>query len=157
RGHPHADFTVSIERSALMIQQKDKLRVAARMERMSPSAVREILKVADRPDVLSFAGGLPAPELFPVDAIAQAHADVFAREGRNALQYSTTEGYHPLRVWIAERLKTRGIGARAEELLITSGSQQGIDLVGRVLLEPGDSVVVEDPTYLAALQVFHSQ
>jgi 2-aminoadipate transaminase len=127
---------------------------ATRMMGMPPSAVREILKVAERPDILSFAGGLPAPELFPVDAIAAAHADVLAREGGAALQYSTTEGYAPLREWIAEHLKRRGIAARADQLLITSGSQQGIDLAARVFLDPGDVVLVESPTYLAAIQAF---
>lgn len=129
------------------------LPLAGRMSRMTTSAVREILKVADRPDVLSFAGGLPAPELFPVDAIARAHAEVFASEGRSALQYSVTEGYGPLREWVAQLLRGRGVDARASQVLITCGSQQGIDLVGKVLLSPGDRVVVEDPSYLAALQV----
>jgi 2-aminoadipate transaminase len=124
------------------------------MADMPPSAVREILKVAERPDILSFAGGLPAPELFPVEAIAQAHADVLREAGGAALQYSTTEGFGPLRTWIAEHLRTRGIPARPEELLITSGSQQGIDLVARVFLDPGDVVLVENPTYLAAIQAF---
>jgi 2-aminoadipate transaminase len=128
--------------------------LARRMGRMTTSAVREILKVAEQPDVLSFAGGLPAPELFPVDAIAQAHADVFAREGRAALQYSVTEGWAPLRDWIAGRLGGRGIRASVEDTLITSGSQQGIDLIARALIDPGDVVVVENPSYLAALQTF---
>jgi 2-aminoadipate transaminase len=127
---------------------------AGRMAGMPVSAVREILKVAERPDILSFAGGLPAPELFPVAAIAAAHADVLAREGGSALQYSTTEGYGPLRAWIAQHLRTRGIAATPEELLILSGSQQGIDLVARVFLDPGDVVLVESPTYLAAIQSF---
>lgn len=128
--------------------------LACRMADMPPSAVREILKVAERPDILSFAGGLPAPELFPVEAIAQAHADVLREAGGSALQYSTTEGFGPLRTWIAEHLRGRGIPARPEELLITSGSQQGIDLVSRVFLDPGDVVLVENPTYLAAIQAF---
>ena len=130
------------------------LRLARRMSRMPPSAVREILKVAEQPDVLSFAGGLPAPELFPVEAIAEAHAEVLARDGRAALQYSTTEGYGPLREWVAARLARRGIRVTTDQVLITSGSQQGIDLVARVLLDPGDTVAVENPSYLAALQTF---
>jgi 2-aminoadipate transaminase len=130
--------------------------LAPRMRGLAPSAVREILKVADLPDVLSFAGGLPAPELFPLAEIAEAHARVFAREGRSALQYSTTEGHPPLRAWIAERLRLAGIAADADRILVTGGSQQGLDLVARALLEPGDVVLVEDPTYLAALQVFAS-
>lgn len=128
--------------------------LATRMANMPASAVREILKVAERPDILSFAGGLPAPELFPVEAIAQAHAEVLAQNGPAALQYSTTEGYLPLREWIAAHLQRRGIPAKADELLITSGSQQGIDLISRVFLDPGDVVLVESPTYLAALQAF---
>lgn len=128
--------------------------LATRMLTMPASAVREILKVAERPDILSFAGGLPAPELFPVDAIAAAHAEVLSQNGAAALQYSTTEGFAPLREWIADHLRKRGIPARPEELLITSGSQQGIDLVARVFLDPGDVVFVESPTYLAAIQAF---
>lgn len=129
-------------------------RLAHRMEHMQPSAVREILKVAERPDVLSFAGGLPAPELFPVEAIAAAHEEVLRTDGAYALQYSTTEGYGPLREWIAAHLGKQGISARPGQVLITSGSQQGIDLVARIFLDPGDVVLVENPTYLAALQAF---
>jgi len=121
---------------------------------MPVSAIREILKVTEHPEIISFAGGLPAPELFPIDAIAKAHADVFAGEGPAALQYSTTEGWRPLREWIARRMQKRGIAATADRVLITTGSQQGIDLVGKVFIEPGDAVVVENPTYLAALQAF---
>jgi 2-aminoadipate transaminase len=124
------------------------------MASMPVSAVREILKVAEQPDVLSFAGGLPAPELFPVEAIARAHATVLASSGGAALQYSTTEGYAPLREWIAAHLARRGIPAHIDELLITSGSQQGIDLIARIFLDPGDVVLVENPTYLAAIQAF---
>jgi 2-aminoadipate transaminase len=128
--------------------------LAHRMAGMKPSAVREILKVAERPDILSFAGGLPAPELFPVAAIAAAHAAVLATDGAAALQYSTTEGYGPLRAWIAARLAGRGVQVTTDQLLITNGSQQGIDLVAKILLDPGDVVAVENPSYLAALQVF---
>lgn len=129
-------------------------RLARRMVQMQPSAVREILKVAERPDILSFAGGLPAPELFPVEEIAAAHAEVLAKDGAAALQYSTTEGYGPLREWIAANLANRGMKVKSSEVLITSGSQQGLDLVSRILLDPGDVVLVENPTYLAALQAF---
>jgi 2-aminoadipate transaminase len=130
------------------------LSFARRMARMPPSAVREILKVTEQPEVLSFAGGLPAPELFPVEAIAEAHARVLARDGRAALQYSTTEGFGPLREWVAARLARRGIRASADQVLITNGSQQGIDLVARLFLDPGDTVALENPSYLAALQTF---
>ncbi|QAT88972.1 class I/II family aminotransferase [Corallococcus coralloides] len=129
-------------------------RLSQRMSRMKTSAVREILKIAERPDILSFAGGLPAPELFPVDAIEKAFEETFAREGRPALQYSTTEGFAPLREWIAGHLGRKGQHVHADQVLITSGSQQGLDLVGKILLDPGDLMVVEDPSYLAALQTF---
>ncbi|HET9451394.1 MAG TPA: PLP-dependent aminotransferase family protein [Aggregicoccus sp.] len=129
-----------------------QLPLSRRMSRMTTSAVREILKVADRPDILSFAGGLPAPELFPVEAIARAHAEVLATQGSSAMQYSITEGYPPLREWLSQLMAQRGISAGAERILITNGSQQGIDLVGKVLLDAGDRVAVENPSYLAALQ-----
>lgn len=134
--------------------QEKSYRFASRMSRMPVSAIREILKVTERPEIISFAGGLPAPELFPVAAIAKAYADVFADEGPAALQYSTTEGWRPLREWIARRMQKRGIAATADRVLITTGSQQGIDLVGKIFIERGDAVVVENPTYLAALQAF---
>jgi 2-aminoadipate transaminase len=140
--------------AAVSISAPPAFPLAQRMSRMKASAIREILKVAERPDVLSFAGGLPAPELFPVEAIAQAHAEVFAEEGRAALQYSATEGYGPLREWICAHLAKSGLHAATDQVLITNGSQQGIDLVAKVLLDPGDVVVVENPSYLAALQTF---
>ena len=127
---------------------------ASRMSKMPVSAIREILKVTEHPEIISFAGGLPAPELFPVAAIAQAYAHVFADEGPEALQYSTTEGWRPLRDWIARRMQRRGIRLTGDRVLITTGSQQGIDLVGKIFIEPGDAVVVENPCYLAALQAF---
>ncbi len=128
--------------------------LAKRMSGVQASAIREILKVTERPDVLSFAGGLPAPEAFPVAAIAQAHADVLRHDAAAALQYGPTEGYGPLRAWVAERMRRRGTPACAEQVLITAGAQQGIDLVGKALVDPGDTVVVEAPSYLAALQSF---
>lgn len=127
---------------------------ARRAQRTAPSAVREILKVTERPEIISFAGGLPAPETFPVEAIGRAFAEVLEQSGRDALQYGTTEGFGPLRAWIAARLSARGRALAAEDILVTSGSQQGLDLVSRVLLDPGDTVLVEAPSYLAALQVF---
>jgi 2-aminoadipate transaminase len=116
--------------------------------------VREILKVAEQPDVLSFAGGLPAPELFPAEAIASAAEQVLRHEPGAALQYGITEGYGPLREWVAARLTASGVKTTPDEVMITHGSQQGIDLVARAFLDPGSRVIVEDPTYLAALQAF---
>ena len=129
-------------------------RLAARMSRVKASVIGEALKLVESPDVLSFAGGLPAPELFPVSAIADAHARVL-RDGAS-LQYSTTEGYAPLREWVAGYLSQRGVRAKGDDILMTSGSQQGIDLLGKVLLDPGDRVLVENPSYLAALQSFRT-
>jgi len=131
-----------------------KVRTSRRMRGVAPSAVREILKVAERSDVLSFAGGLPAPELFPARELARAFEAVLKRSPGAALQYGITEGFLPLREWVADRLGARGIAASAEDVLVVSGSQQGIDLVARTLLDPGDTVLVENPSYLAALQAF---
>jgi len=130
------------------------IQLAQRMTRVQASAIREILKVTERPEVLSFAGGLPAPEAFPAEALARAHADVLASEPGPALQYGPTEGHAPLRAWVAERMTRRGLPAAPEQVLITAGSQQGIDLVGKALIDPGDTVLVEAPSYLAALQCF---
>src|SRR3954471_3573236 len=104
--------------------QSGPFTLATRMGALAPSAVREILKVAERPEVISFAGGLPAPELFPVAEISEAVAAVLAQDGAAALQYGVTEGYAPLRAWIAARLEASGTDSSAEQLLITSGSQQ---------------------------------
>lgn len=132
-------------------------RLAERTNGLRPSAVREILKVTERPDVISFAGGLPAPELFPVEDMARASQEIFQREGAAALQYSVTEGYKPLREWIVNHLReTSGLAADENRVLITNGSQQGIELLAKVLIDPGDVVLVENPSYLSALQVFRS-
>ena len=130
------------------------LQTARRMRGVAPSAVREILKAAERPDVLSFAGGLPAPELFPARELSEAYASVLRDSPGAALQYGITEGFRPLRAWVASRLRAQGIPASAESVVVVSGSQQGIDLVARVLLDPGDTVLVENPSYVAALQAF---
>lgn len=128
---------------------------AQRMQNTPKSFIREILKVTENPDIISFAGGLPNPELIDVDGIAQAAKDVFEKDGRVALQYSTTEGYLPLRRFIAERYKKRlGLEISPEEILITNGSQQCLDLIGKILINPGDRVAIERPGYLGAIQVF---
>jgi 2-aminoadipate transaminase len=129
--------------------------VAARLRGVASSPVREILALTEKPGVLSFAGGLPAPELFDHEGLGEAFAAVLApgRAGRS-LQYSTTEGDPELRRRVADRLSRRGLPTGPEELLITSGSQQALTLIAAVFLEPGDRVLVEDPSYLAALQAF---
>jgi 2-aminoadipate transaminase len=130
-------------------------RYTRRATAIQSSAIRELLKVTQRPDVISFAGGLPAPELFPIPEIQSACTKVLAEQGPAALQYSATEGYFPLREWIAADLKRHGVVAGPENVLITSGSQQALDLLGKLLLNPGDLVVVEAPTYVGGLQAFN--
>ena len=128
---------------------------ANRMASAHKSFIREILKVTADPKVISFAGGLPNPQLFPVKDLADATAKVLAEDGENVLQYSTTEGYLPLRQYIAERYsKKKGLEVEPDEILITNGSQQGLDLIGKVFLNAGDRVVVERPGYLGAIQAF---
>ncbi len=128
--------------------------LAERARNVGGSPVREILAVTARPEVINFAGGLPAPELFDAEGVAQAYAQVLARDAGRALQYSTTEGEPALRAALAARTTARQLPTAADDLLITSGSQQALSLLATVLIEPGDTVLVENPTYLAALQVF---
>jgi 2-aminoadipate transaminase len=123
---------------------------------MRSSAVRELLKLTELPDVISFAGGLPAPETFPVDRFAAAFNKVMADHGARALQYGTTEGYTPLREMIARRSTRYGINIELDNVLITSGSQQALDLIGKVFINPGDHILVERPTYLGALQAWNA-
>ena len=126
-----------------------------RTQRMQRSAIREILKVTDNPEIISFAGGLPNPSTFPVSDLAESTARVLREAGTTALQYSTTEGYRPLREFIARRYATkRGLVVDPDEILITNGSQQGLDLLGKVLLDAGDTVLLERPAYLGAIQSF---
>jgi len=132
-----------------------ELLFAKRMSSIKASEIREILKVTEQDDVISFAGGLPAPELFPVDEINQASQIVLKNQGAKALQYTTTEGYAPLREWIARRMNERcGTTFDKDNILITHGSQQGLDLSGKVFLDEGDVVLCESPTYLAAISAF---
>ncbi|MCK4385635.1 MAG: PLP-dependent aminotransferase family protein [candidate division Zixibacteria bacterium] len=123
---------------------------------MKSSAIREILKITERPDIISFAGGLPAPELFPVDDLKKACEAVLDEVGPRSLQYSLTMGILPLRKFLAERLSQKGASLTEENILITGGSQQGLDLVGSVFLEKGSVVICESPTYLGAIQAFNA-
>ncbi|MFF9274860.1 aminotransferase-like domain-containing protein [Streptomyces griseosporeus] len=128
--------------------------LAGRTGAVGGSPVRDILAVTARPEVINFAGGLPAPELFDREGIAAAFRAVLEETPAQSLQYSTTEGEPALRAALAERISGRGLPTAADDLLITTGSQQGLSLLASALLEPGDTVLVEDPCYLAALQVF---
>ncbi|MBI5671158.1 MAG: PLP-dependent aminotransferase family protein [Chloroflexi bacterium] len=132
-----------------MVNWNDKF--AARTAYMRRSTIREILKLTQRPEVISFAGGLPAPELFPLERIREAMRVALDNRGAEALQYSTTEGCNDLRDWLAARLSRNGLRVTRENILIVSGAQQAIDLVGRVLLNDGDHLVLENPTYLGML------
>jgi len=128
--------------------------LSERASQLTSSAIREILKVTERPEVISFAGGLPSPAGFPVEVVRAAFDRVLSTNGRAALQYGPTEGYAPLRDWVAQDLNRQGAAVTPEQILIVSGSQQALDLLGKVLIDPGSKVLVEDPTYLGALQSF---
>ena len=128
---------------------------ANRIEHMQASEIREILKITQQPEIISFAGGLPAPELFPVDEIARLTQEIIANDGVKVLQYATTEGWEPLRTKIANRMnKVSGTNVTADNILITTGSQQGLDLAGKLFINEGDIVLCESPSYLGALNAF---
>ena len=128
--------------------------MARRAERLNPSTIREILKIAERPGIISLAGGLPSADTFPVQAMREATTAVLRDTPREALQYAASEGFAPLREWVAAELCGQGLAVAADQVIITTGSQQGLDLVGKVLIDPGSTVAVESPTYLGALQAF---
>ncbi|GAB6108529.1 aminotransferase-like domain-containing protein [Fusibacter bizertensis] len=125
-----------------------------RVRQLKASEIREILKLTQQPDIISFAGGLPAPELFPIEEMKVVTQKVLSEMGQEALQYSTTEGYNPLRSKIAQRLVNVGIKANKDDILITSGSQQGLDFTGKIFLNPEDIVLCESPSYLGAINAF---
>jgi 2-aminoadipate transaminase len=129
---------------------------ARRMGKARPSTIREMLKVTEQPDVISFAGGLPAPELFPLADIRAAADRVLSQAGPSALQYGPTEGFTALRELFTAEMKRRSIQCSVEDLLITTGSQQSLDLIGKVFLDSGDCILTENPTYLAAIQAFQA-
>ena len=128
-----------------------KWQMAARTEKMNPSVIREILKVTEKPGIISFAGGLPSPKTFPIAAFAAACAKVLREDGQAALQYAASEGFAPLREMVATMLPW---DVDPAQVLITTGSQQGLDLIAKVLIDGGSRVLVETPTYLGALQAF---
>ena len=131
--------------------------LAERAEAMNPSAIREILKVTERPGILNFAGGLPSPETFPVDAMRDACATVLGKDSaiaKPSLQYASSEGLPELRQWVADEMGKHGATVSPEQVLITTGSQQGLDLIAKVLIDKDAPLLVETPTYLGALQAF---
>ena len=131
-------------------------RYAQRTHRMGSSAIRELLKLTEKPDIISFAGGLPAPDVFPVEDFSAACVSVLRSNGAQAMQYGTTEGYLPLREMIARHTARYGITITPDNIMITSGSQQALDLIGKVFINRGDRILVEAPTYLGALQAWNA-
>ncbi len=131
-------------------------RYAQRTQRMKSSAIRELLKFTALPDVISFGGGLPAPDVFPIEEFQEACQRVLRTDGAQALQYGTTEGYLPLREMIARHTARYGISVSVDNIMITSGSQQALDLLGKIFINEGDRVLVESPTYLGALQAWNA-
>jgi 2-aminoadipate transaminase len=131
-------------------------RYAQRMQRMKASAIRELLKLSSDPEVISFGGGLPAPEVFPLEEFQEACTKVLKDHGPQALQYGTTEGYGPLREMIARHTIRYGMNISPDNVLITSGSQQALDLIGKLFINRGDRILVESPTYLGALQAWNA-
>lgn len=131
---------------------------AARSSRMEASAIRELLKLIDRPDLISFAGGIPDPALMPIDALSDAYRTVMSDPGvaANAHQYSVSEGYGPLREWLAAHMASLDVPCGPENIVITSGSQQALDFLGRLLFSPADTALVMAPTYLGAVQAFNA-
>ncbi len=131
-------------------------RYAHRTQKMGSSVIRELLKLTEQPDIISFAGGLPAPEVFPVKEFQEACNQVLIDHGAQALQYSTTEGYLPLREMIARHNARYSVAVNTDNIMITSGSQQALDFIGRLFINRGDYIVVESPTYLGALQAWNA-
>jgi 2-aminoadipate transaminase len=131
-------------------------RLAKRTERMKSSVIRELLKLTQQPDIISFAGGLPAPELFPLREFDEACHYILQNAGEIALQYSPTEGYPPLRGYLAEAMSKYGIQVEPENILMVSGSQQGLDLLGKLFVDRDDCIVCSRPTYLGALQAWNA-
>ncbi|WP_353097388.1 PLP-dependent aminotransferase family protein [Tissierella praeacuta] len=130
------------------------LSYAKRMDNIKASEIRELLKLTQQPNIISFAGGMPAPESFPVEELIKIGRDVLEKTGTQALQYGPTEGYQPLREIIAKRMAKVKVDAKAENILVTSGSQQGLDFAAKIFINPGDVIVCESPTYLGAINAF---
>ncbi|MDX2103761.1 MAG: PLP-dependent aminotransferase family protein [Alphaproteobacteria bacterium] len=133
-------------------------RYASRADRFAVSEIRELLKLLDQPDIISFAGGIPDPELFDPAAMQRAYDRILADpvRAKQALQYASSEGYPPLRAWLAAHMRSLGVLCDADNILITNGSQQGLDFVGKLFVDRGDTVLVNGPTYLGGLQAFNA-
>jgi len=130
--------------------------LASRTKGMQSSAIRELLKLTQRPEVISFAGGLPAPEFFPIREVEEAFRYIVREDGAKALQYSATEGYTPLKEYLADSMRSYGVPATPENILLTNGSQQALDLIGKIFIDPGDYVLTGRPTYLGGIQAWNA-
>lgn len=131
-------------------------RYSLRTRRVRSSEIRELLKITEQPGVISFAGGLPSPDAFPLQRFEEACHKVIAEQSAHSLQYGRTEGYLPLRQWIAANMSRYGVHAKLDNVMVTSGAQQALDLIGKLFIDRGDRVLVEAPTYLGALQAFNA-
>src|SRR5512133_2729074 len=131
-------------------------RFASRTQRMGSSAIRELLKLTEQPDIISFGGGMPAPDVFPTEEFLEACTRALRENGPQSLQYGPTEGYLPLREMITRHTSRYGIEVTPDNILITSGSQQALDLLGKILINRGDRILVEAPTYLGAMQAWNA-
>lgn len=130
------------------------LNYAKRMDNIKQSEIRELLKLTQKPEIISFAGGLPAPELFPIEELKKVTKEVLEESGTTALQYGPTEGYEPLRQRIVERMSKINVNITTDNILVTSGSQQGLDFAAKIFINPGDIIICESPSYLGAINAF---
>jgi 2-aminoadipate transaminase len=148
------EATLDLDREIPLLDWSPRL--AARTARMKGSAIRELLKLLEQPDVISFAGGMPAPEFFPLREIDEACRYIIHHEGSQAMQYSVTEGYGPLKEYLAAAMHEYGVPAVPDNVLLVNGSQQALDLIGKLFLDPGDTVITSRPTYLGAIQAWNA-
>jgi 2-aminoadipate transaminase len=148
------DLNMDLNRDIPVLDWEPHL--ASRTERMQSSAIRELLKLTQQPDIISFAGGLPAPDFFPLREVEEACRYIVQEDGAQALQYSATEGHIPLREYLCESMHKYGVPATPDNILLTNGSQQALDLIGKIFIDPGDYVLTSRPTYLGALQAWNA-
>lgn len=148
------DLNVDLDRDIPVLDWEPHL--ASRTEVMKGSAIRELLKLTQQPDIISFAGGLPAPDFFPLREVEEACRYIVREDGAQALQYSATEGYLPLKEYLSNAMHKYGVPARPDNVLLTNGSQQALDLIGKIFIDPGDYVLTGRPTYLGAIQAWNA-
>ena len=148
------DLNLDLDRNVPVLDWEPHL--SSRTAGMGSSAIRELLKLTQQPDIISFAGGLPAPDFFPLREVEEACRYIVREDGRQALQYSATEGHGPLKEYLAESMRGYGVPAKAHNVLLTNGSQQALDLIGKIFIDPGDYVLTSRPTYLGAIQAWNA-